>query len=50
MVTDRDRQIEIVIVEEISLKKVGSEHVETVHEKLRRQQAEIEQVEASGSA
>jgi len=37
-------------VEEISLKKVGSEHVETVHEKLRRQQAEIEQVEASSSA
>ena len=58
-----DRTIEVVetaeqalvsktarIVEEISLKKVGSEHVETVHEKLRRQQAEIEQVEASGSA
>ena len=58
-----DRTIEVVetaeqalvsktarVVEEISLKKVGSEHVETVHEKLRRQQAEIEQVEASGSA
>jgi uncharacterized protein (TIGR02271 family) len=29
------------IVEEISLKKVGSDHVETIHERLRRQQAEI---------
>jgi uncharacterized protein (TIGR02271 family) len=56
-----DRTIEIVesaehalvsktarVVEEISLKKVGTEHVETVHEKLRRQQAEIERVDASG--
>jgi stress response protein YsnF len=56
-----DRTIEIVetaeqalvsktarVVEEVSLKKVGSEHVETVHEKLRRQQAEIERVDASG--
>ena len=49
-----DRTIEVVetaeqalvdktarVVEEISLKKVGSERVETVHEKLRRQQMEI---------
>jgi uncharacterized protein (TIGR02271 family) len=56
-----DRTIEVVetaehalvsktarVVEEISLKTVGSEHVETVHEKLRRQQAEIEQIDASG--
>ena len=56
-----DRAIEVVetaeqalvsktarVVEEVSLKKVGSEHVETVHEKLRRQQAEIEHVDVSG--
>lgn len=56
-----DRAIEVVetaehalvsktarVVEEISLKKVGTEHVETVHEKLRRQQAEIERVDAAG--
>jgi uncharacterized protein (TIGR02271 family) len=56
-----DRTIEVVesaehalvsktarVVEEISLKKVGTEHVETVHEKLRRQRAEIERVDASG--
>jgi stress response protein YsnF len=56
-----DRTIEVVetaeqalvsktarVVEEVSLKKVGSEHVETVHEKLRRQQTEIERVDASG--
>lgn len=36
------------VVEEISLKKVGTEHIETVHEKLRRQQAEVERVDASG--
>jgi uncharacterized protein (TIGR02271 family) len=36
------------VVEEISLKKVGTEHIETVHEKLRRQQAEIEQLDATG--
>jgi uncharacterized protein (TIGR02271 family) len=29
------------IVEEIELKKVGSDHVETIHERLRRQQAEV---------
>ena len=56
-----DRTIEVVetaeqalvsktarVVEEISLKKVGSERVETVHEKLRRQQTEIQQIDASG--
>jgi hypothetical protein len=56
-----DRTIEVVetaeqvvvnktarVVEEISLKKVGTEHIETVHEKLRSQQAEIERVDASG--
>jgi uncharacterized protein (TIGR02271 family) len=36
------------VVEEIGLKKVGTEHVETVREKLRRQQAEVVQVDASG--
>jgi len=36
------------IVEEIGLKKVGTDHVETVHEKLRRQQVEIERVDAAG--
>ena len=56
-----DRTIEVVetaeqalvtktarVVEEVLLKKVGSEHVETVHEKLRRQQAEIRQVDVGG--
>jgi uncharacterized protein (TIGR02271 family) len=37
------------VVEEIALKKVGSERVETVSEKLRRQQAEIVQVDAKGN-
>jgi stress response protein YsnF len=37
------------IVEEISLKKVGSDHVETIRERLRRQQAEIVKVDASGN-
>ncbi len=36
------------VVEEIALKKVGTEHVETLHEKLRRQQAEVVRVDASG--
>jgi uncharacterized protein (TIGR02271 family) len=56
-----DKEIEVVetaehalvnktarVVEEVSLKKVGTEHVETVHEKLRRQQVEIERLDASG--
>jgi len=29
------------VVEEIGLKKVGTDHVETIHEKLRRQHAEV---------
>jgi stress response protein YsnF len=37
------------IVEEISLKKVGSDHVETIREKLRRQQAEIVKIDAAGN-
>lgn len=36
------------VVEEISLRTKGDDHIETIHEKLRRQQAEIEQVDASG--
>jgi uncharacterized protein (TIGR02271 family) len=52
-----DREIEMVesaehalvnktarVVEEVSLKKIGTDHVETVHDKLRRQQVEIERV------
>jgi len=53
-----DREIEVVetaeralvnktarIVEEVGLKKVGTDHIETVHEKLRRQQAEVQRVD-----
>ena len=36
------------VVEEIQLRKKGDDHVETIHEKLRRQQAEVEQVDATG--
>jgi uncharacterized protein (TIGR02271 family) len=36
------------IVEEIGLKKVGSDHVETIRDKLRRQQVEIERLDADG--
>ncbi len=36
------------IVEEVELKKVGTDHVETIHDKLRRQQVEIERVGADG--
>ena len=56
-----DRTIEVVetaeqalvgktarVVEEVSLRKVFSEHVETVHEKLRRQQAQIGRVDVGG--
>jgi uncharacterized protein (TIGR02271 family) len=56
-----DKEIEVVetaehalvnktarIVEEVSLKKIGSEHVETINDKLRRQQVEIEKVGADG--
>ena len=56
-----DAQIEVVetaehalvgktarIVEEVALRKVGTDHVETVHDKLRRQQVEIERRGADG--
>jgi len=36
------------IVEEVEVKKVGTDHVETIHDKLRRQQVEIERVGADG--
>lgn len=36
------------IVEEVALKKVGTDHVETIHDKIRRQQVEIERVGADG--
>ena len=36
------------LVEEVSLRKKGDDHVETINEKLRRQQAEVEQVDATG--
>jgi stress response protein YsnF len=36
------------VVEEVSLKKIGTDHVETVHDKIRRQQVEIERVGPGG--
>ncbi len=36
------------VVEEVGLKNVGTDHIETVHEKLRRQQAEVLQFDAAG--
>ena len=36
------------VVEEIALRKVGTDHVETLHEKLRRQQADVVRVDATG--
>jgi len=36
------------IVEEVSLKKIGTDRVETVKEKLRRQQAEVERIGPDG--
>jgi uncharacterized protein (TIGR02271 family) len=36
------------VVEEISLRTKGDDHIETIHEKLRRQRAEVERVDASG--
>ena len=36
------------VVEEIALRKVGTDHVETLHEKLRRQQAEVLRVDTAG--
>jgi uncharacterized protein (TIGR02271 family) len=56
-----DKQIEMIetaeqalvnksarIVEEVSLKKIGKEHVETISDKIRRQQVEIERIGADG--
>ena len=56
-----DEQIEVVetaehalanktarIVEEVSLKKIGTDRVETVHDKIRRQQVEVERVGPDG--
>ena len=36
------------IVEEVALRKVGTDHVETIHDKIRRQQVEIERVGVDG--
>jgi uncharacterized protein (TIGR02271 family) len=36
------------VVEEVGLKKIGSDHVETIRDKLRRQQVEIERLGADG--
>ena len=36
------------IVEEVALRKKGDDHVETIHEKLRRQEAEVQQLDATG--
>jgi uncharacterized protein (TIGR02271 family) len=36
------------VVEEVSLRKIGSDHVETVHERLRRQQVEIDRTGPDG--
>ncbi len=36
------------IVEEVALRKVGTDHVETIRDKIRRQQVEIERVGADG--
>jgi hypothetical protein len=38
------------IVEEVGLRKVGSDHVETIRDKLRRQQVEIERIGPDGKA
>jgi uncharacterized protein (TIGR02271 family) len=37
------------VVEEVSLRTKEDEHVETIHEKLRRQQAEVQQIDSSGN-
>jgi hypothetical protein len=36
------------VVEEVALKKIGSDHVETVRDKIRRQQVEIERLGPDG--
>jgi uncharacterized protein (TIGR02271 family) len=56
-----DRAIEVVetaehalvnktarVVEEVGLRKIGSDHVETIHDKIRRQQVEIERLGPDG--
>lgn len=56
-----DRELEVVetreqalvnktarLVEEVALRTKGADHLETIHEKLRRQQAEVEQLDATG--
>lgn len=56
-----DKEIEIVetaeqalvsktakVVEEVGLKKIGSDHVQTLHEKVRRQQVEVERLGPDG--
>jgi len=56
-----DREIEMIetaehalvnktarVVEEVGLKKIGTDHVETIHEKLRRQQVAVEHLGADG--
>jgi uncharacterized protein (TIGR02271 family) len=56
-----DREIEVVetaehalvnktarVVEEVSLKKIGTDHVETIHDKIRRQQVQIERLGTGG--
>ena len=37
------------VAEEVVVKKTGSDHVETVRDKVRRQQVEVEQLDASGN-
>jgi stress response protein YsnF len=37
------------VVEEVSLRTKGDDHIETIHEKLRRQQAEVVRVDATGN-
>ena len=36
------------VVEEVGLKKIGTDHVETIHDKIRRQQVEIERLGPDG--
>jgi uncharacterized protein (TIGR02271 family) len=36
------------VVEEVGLRKIGSDHVETIHDKIRRQQVEIERLGPDG--
>jgi hypothetical protein len=37
-----------VVVEEIALRLTGIDHVETIHDKLRRQQVEVERLGRDG--